>query len=273
MHATLSVRSKGCPDVKVDFGKYSAVQVEREGPVLRVWFNRPDQLNAINRDVHGELESLFFDIDRDEETRIAVLSGRGRAFSAGGDLDWLFELNADPAASARAIRADRMIQTALLSLETPLIARVNGPAVGLGCSLALYCDIVIATPQAVFIDPHVSVGLVAGDGGALIWPQLIGYMRARRYLFSGDPITGSDAERLGLITGVAKAGELDSAVTAWEEKLLAQPDHALRWTKLSINGGLRSIASSVLDSAAGFENLTQILPQHRDALNKLRDKA
>lgn len=259
--------------MRVDFAKYSAVEVQRQGPVLHVWFNRPEQLNAVNSAVHAELESLFFDVDRDEDTRVAVLSGRGRAFSAGGDLDWLYELNADASASARAIRADRIIQTALLSLETPLIARVNGPAVGLGCSLALYSDIVVSTPDAVFVDPHVSVGLVAGDGGALIWPQLIGFMQARRYLLSGEPITGRDAERLGLITEVAEADKLDIAVESWVEKLLARPDHALRWTKLSINGGLRAIAPAVLDAAAGFENLSQILPAHRQALDKLRDKA
>ena len=259
-------------DVKVNFSKYTALRVERDGPVLRVWFDRPDQLNAVRRDVHGELETLFFDIDQDEATRVAVISGRGRAFSAGGDLDWLVELNADPEASARAIRADRIIQTALLNMETPLIARVNGPAVGLGCSIALYCDIVVAHPRAVFADPHVSVGLVAGDGGALIWPQLIGYAQARRYLLTGDHITGEDAARLGLITECAPEADLDNAVTHWVEKLLAQPDPALRWTKLSINGGLRAIASSVLDAAAGFENLTQILPGHRDALQRMRDR-
>ena len=258
--------------MKVDFSKYTAVSIERDGQVLRVWFDRPDQLNAISREVHGELETLFFDIDRDEDTRLAVLSGRGRAFSAGGDLDWLVELNADPEASARAIRADRIIQTALLNMETPLIARVNGPAVGLGCSIALYCDIAVATPRAVFADPHVTVGLVAGDGGALIWPQLIGYVQARRYLLTGDPITGEDAVRLGLITQCVADDGLDDAVQVWVDKLLAQPEPALRWTKLSINGGLRAIAPAVLDSAAGFENLTQILPVHRRALDKLRER-
>lgn len=262
---------EGCLTVRVDFARYAALQVERDGPVLRVWFNRPERLNAISREVHAELETLFFDIDRDEQTRVAVLSGRGRAFSAGGDLDWLLELNADPVASARAIRADRLIQTALLSMETPLVARVQGAAIGLGCSLALYSDLVIATAAASFVDPHVSVGLVAGDGGALIWPQLIGYMQARRYLLTGDAITGADAERLGLITEAVQRDDLDDKVDHWVEKLLAQPDLALRWTKLAINGGLRAIAPSVLEAAAGYENLTQILPTHRAALDTLRE--
>ena len=153
------------------------------------------------------------------------------------------------------------------------MARVNGPAVGLGCSLALYCDIVIATPKAVFADPHVSVGLVAGDGGSLLWPQLIGYMAARRYLLTGEPIDGSTALGLGLITDVAPAAELDNVVDSWVDRLLAQPEHALRWTKLSINAGLRQTAAAVLDTAAGYENVSQILPAHGSAVRLLQAKS
>jgi enoyl-CoA hydratase len=255
---------------RVDFSAYRAISVRRDGPITRATFERPAELNAINAAVHSELETLFLDIDRDDDTKLAILSGSGRAFSAGGDLNWLLELNADPAASARAIRGDRMIQNALLGLETPIIAKVNGPAVGLGCSIALYCDIVVATPDAAFVDPHVSVGLVAGDGGALLWPQLIGYARARRYLLTGEPITGQAAAAIGLITETSPLEELDGAVMGWAQKLLAQPEHALRWTKASINAGLRLTANAVLDSAAGFENVTQLMESHRSALLELQ---
>ena len=223
--------------------------------------------------MHRELETLFVDIERDDDIKLAVLTGKGRAFSAGGDLDWLLELNADPAASARAIVGDRRIQNALLSMETPIIAKVNGPAVGLGCSIALFCDIVIATPEAIFSDPHVSVGLVAGDGGALLWPQLIGFARARRYLLTGDAITGTEAAAMGLITDTADAADLDAAVDAWGQRLLAQPEHALRWTKVSINAGLKVIANAVLDSSAGFENVTQIMPAHREKLEAMQRRS
>ena len=233
----------------------------------------PEHLNAINRTVHRELETLFVDIERDDDIKLAVLTGKGRAFSAGGDLDWLLELNADPAASARTIVGDRRIQNALLSMETPIIAKVNGPAVGLGCSIALFCDIVIATPEAIFSDPHVSVGLVAGDGGALLWPQLIGFARARRYLLTGEAITGTEAAAMGLITDTADAADLDAVVDAWGERLLAQPEHALRWTKVSINAGLKVIANAVLDSSAGFENVTQIMPAHREKLEAMQRRS
>ena len=255
-----------------NYGKYEAIEVTLDGAVLTASFDRPDQLNAINQAMHRELETLFADVDRDDDVRVVVLTGHGRAFSAGGDLDWLLELNADPAASARTIAGDRRIQNALLAMETPIIAKVNGPAVGLGCSLALFCDIVVAASGAIFNDPHVSVGLVAGDGGALLWPQLIGYARARRYLLTGDPITADDAAEMGLITEVVDAGDLDTAVEQWTQRLLAQPEHALKWTKVSINAGLRVIANAVLDSAAGFENVTQIMPAHRERLENLKRK-
>jgi enoyl-CoA hydratase len=257
----------------VDFDRYEAIEVTRDGPVLTATFNRPEHLNAINASVHRELEALFVDIERADEIKLAVLTGKGRAFSAGGDLDWLLELNADPAASARAIVGDRRIQNALLSMETPIIAKVNGPAVGLGCSIALFCDIVIAAPDAIFSDPHVSVGLVAGDGGALLWPQLIGFARARRYLLTGDAITGAEAAAMGLITDTADSADLDAVVHAWGQRLLAQPEHALRWTKVSINAGLRVIANAVLDSAAGFENVTQIMPAHREKLEAMQRRS
>jgi enoyl-CoA hydratase len=258
--------------VPVDFARYQAIKCELDGSVLRLTFDRPDVLNAIDRHVHRELETVFIDVEADDRVDLVVVTGAGRAFSAGGDLDWLLELNADPVASARAIRGDRIIQNALLSMEKPVIARVNGPAVGLGCSIALFCDIVIAGPQAVFADPHVSIGLVAGDGGALVWPQLIGFARARRYLLSGEPITSVDAAAMGLVAqAVADDDELDSAVQEWIERLLSQPRLALRWTKHSINAALRSIASAVLDSAAGFENVTQVMDAHRDAVLALRE--
>jgi enoyl-CoA hydratase/carnithine racemase len=262
----------GGTHVQVDLGRYEALVVERDGPVLRVWFDRPDQLNAINPAVHGELETIFSDIDRDDATSVAVLGGRGRAFSAGGDLDWLVALNQDPAASYRSIQADRRIQRSLLHLEKPLLARVQGPAVGLGCSIALYADFVIATPEAIFADPHVSVGLVAGDGGALLWPQLIGFMRARRYLLTGEQITGAVAAELGLITDTAPADELDAVVDSWVDKLLRQPQEALRWTKVSINAGLLTVAAAVLDTSAGYENVTQLSAAHAEKLAAMRRK-
>src|SRR5437868_13701648 len=134
----------------VDFERYEAIEVTRDGQILTATFNRPEQLNAINRPLHRELETLFVDADVDDDVKLLILTGKGRAFSAGGDLDWLLELNADPAASARAILGGRRIQNDLLGMETPIIARVNGAAVGLGWSVALFSDVVLAASHAIF---------------------------------------------------------------------------------------------------------------------------
>jgi enoyl-CoA hydratase len=173
--------------------------------------------------------------------------------------------NGDVVKSAHPGRSNRRIQSSLLDLEKPIIAKVRGPAIGLGCSLALYCDFVYATPDATFADPHVSVGLVAGDGGALLWPQLIGYARARRYLLTGDPIRGSEAARIGLITEAVPDEQLDEVVAQMASRLLSGAKYAIKWTKSSINAGLKVTAQAVIDRAASFENLTQMTNDNRIA--------
>ena len=144
-------------------------------------------------------------------------------------------------------RDARRIQNTMLDLEKPIIAKVRGPAIGLGCSLSLFCDFVYATPEAVFADPHVSVGLVAGDGGAVIWPQLIGYAHARRYLLTGDAIRGAEAADIGLITEAVADDQLDAVVAAMADRLVGGARHTIKWTKASINAGLKLMANSVLD--------------------------
>lgn len=223
--------------------------------------------------MHDELSRIFQDIDRDADVKVVVMTGAGAAFSAGGDLDWLTALQGDPVATAASIANDRRIQNALLDMEKPIIARVVGPAVGLGCSLALFCDFVYATPDARFADPHVLVGLVAGDGGAVIWPQLIGYARAKRYLLTGDPIFGRDAADIGLITAAVPVEEIDQVVATMAARLASGPTFALKWTKAAINAGLKVTAAAVIDRAAAFENLTMLMQDHGIALEAMKTRA
>lgn len=268
---TICSESSGKEPV-LDYDGYRGLQIERSGRILTVTLNRPQALNAIDATLHEELSRIFSDIDRDEETDVVVLTGAEGAFCAGGDLKWMVDLHGDPAAFAEVIRNDRRIQTSLLDLEKPIIARVPGPAIGLGASLALFCDFVYATPRARFADPHVSVGLVAGDGGALIWPQLIGYARARRYLLTGDAIRGQEAAEMGLITAVVEPDELDATVDAMAQRMLTGATHAIRLTKSSINSGLKQLATSVIDKAAGFEFMSQAMQDHRIALEAFAAK-
>lgn len=256
----------------MDYGSYRHLEIGKRDRVVTVTINRPEVRNAIGADLHRELGRVFVDLDLDDDCDVAVLTGAGGCFCGGGDIDWVLSLNDNLVDSAAAIRTDRRIQNSLLDLEKPIIAKVRGPAVGLGCSLALFCDFVYATPDATFSDPHVSVGLVAGDGGAVIWPQLVGYARARRYLLTGDAVKGDEAARIGLITEAVADEELDTAVDELAARLRSGATYAIKWTKASINAGLKVTANAVIDRAAAFENLTQMTNDNRDALEAFLEK-
>jgi len=256
----------------MNYDNYSALHIDIEQRILTVTFDRPDCKNAVNPETHDELSRIFYDIDRDPDVDVVVLTGRNNAFSAGGDLDWLLSLQGDCAATARAIANDRKIQNALLDLEKPVIAKVRGPAIGVGCTIALFCDFIYATPDARFADPHVSVGLVAGDGGAVIWPQLVGLARAKRYLLTGDAIDGATAEQYGLITQAVDDDALDATVQAMAERLAGGAPLAIRWTKSSINAGLKVLANAIIDRAAAYENVTMLSEDHGAALRAFKNR-
>ena len=254
------------------YERYRELEITRDGSIVTVTLNRPEVRNAINGELHEELSTIFSDLDRDESCDVVIFTGAGDCFSAGGDLHWILSLHGNPPASAAANRANRRMQNSLLDLEKPIIAKVRGPAIGLGCSLSLFCDFVYATPDAAFADPHVSVGLVAGDGGAVIWPQLIGYARARRYLLTGDVIRGAEAASMGLITEAVPGEELDDVVAAMAARLATGAKFAIQFTKSSINAGLKVMANAILDRATAFETVTQMTNDNRAALEALLAK-
>ncbi|MBC2778960.1 enoyl-CoA hydratase/isomerase family protein [Parasphingopyxis marina] len=256
----------------MNYDGYEALKIEKNGSILTITIDRPEVKNAVNPQVHDEFSRIFLDVDRDPEVSVVILTGAGDAFSAGGDIDWLTSLHGDMAATVASIENDRRIQNAMLDLEKPIIARVVGPAVGLGCSLALFCDFVYATPEARFADPHVAVALVAGDGGAVIWPQLIGYARARKYLLTGDPIFGAEAAEIGLITASVPIEEIDEVVAAMANRMASGATQAIKWTKASINAGLKVTANAIIDRAAGYENLTMLTEDHKIAVDAFRNR-
>ena len=255
-----------------DYSKYKELKVTKENKILTIAINRPEHMNAVNKQLHGEFSTIFIDAEYDDDIDIVILTGSGKAFCAGGDLKWLLGIHGDPVATSYHISHDRKIQNAMLDMEKPIIAKVNGPAIGLGCSLALFCDFIYATPRSKFADPHVSVGLVAGDGGCVMWPQLIGYARAKKYLLTGEVIIAQDALEMGLITEVIEEDQIDAEVQQLAEKLRDGAKYAIRWTKTSINAGLKVMANSIIDRAAAFENVTQLMEDHKIALQAFSDK-
>lgn len=183
----------------MDFSDYSAIEFRREGKVLHATFDRPETMNAVDDDLQANLDRLFRDVAEDGETHVLVITGKGKAFSAGGNIEVMQTMIDNPELFRREAEKGKARIFAQLDCPKPIIAKVNGAAIGLGATIALFSDVVFANERAKIADPHVQIGLVAGDGGAVIWPALMGYARAKHYLMTGEPITGTEAAEMGLI--------------------------------------------------------------------------
>lgn len=254
----------------VDYRGYRLIRAERAGRILRLTMDAPP-MNAAGFDLHDELSRVFYDVARDDAA-VVVLTGEGRAFSAGGDLDEMLGNCDEPARMAAMMeRAPHIVQS-LLAVEAPVIARVNGHAMGLGATLALLCDVAIMVESAKIADPHVAMGISAGDGGAMLWPMLVGYARARHHLLTGDPLTGAEAAAIGLIHQAVPADSLDTTVDAYADRLANGATLAIRATKRSINMVLRQQAAQLADAHAGLETLTLLSRDHREAVMAFKDK-
>lgn len=256
----------------MDISKYQTLQLKREGRLLRANFNRPETLNAISETAHTELARFFTELATDSLTDVVILSGVGRAFSAGGDLDYIQEMIDDPRIFNDGIAEVKRIVFGMLECPKPIIAKLNGHAVGLGATVALLCDVVFAVSGAKIGDPHVKVGFVAGDGGAAIWPHLIGHARAKEYLMTGKLLTAEEAERIGLINHVVPESDIDRVVDEFAAELLGGATRAIQWTKLSINIGLARLAHAVLDASVAYEALSNVTEDHAEAVRALREK-
>jgi enoyl-CoA hydratase len=234
--------------------------------VLTILMNRPEVKNAANVRMHNELSRVFADAARDPDSDILVLTGAGDAFSSGGDIRSMREKIADRTLWNDTVNEARALFYSILDLDKPLIARINGAATGLGATLAVYADISIAAESAVIGDPHVKVGLVAGDGGALMWPMLIGFQHAKELLFLGDNVSATEAARLGLITRAVPDHELDANVDALVAKLMRIPPFALRGTKKAINHTLKQLALSTFEYGVSLETQSQLTRDHAEAV-------
>ncbi|MFP5307306.1 MAG: enoyl-CoA hydratase/isomerase family protein [Gammaproteobacteria bacterium] len=251
---------------------YETLQLARKGRLLTITLNRPDALNAVNLRMHEELAEVFNYAALDEHSDVLVLTGAGRAFSAGSDLDHVARNAANPHLFDNEVRLAKRIVFSMLDLDKPLICRLNGHAVGLGATLALLCDVIFAADTAKIGDPHVAIGLVAGDGGAAIWPQRIGLPRAKEYLLTGELIGAKKAAEIGLVNHCLPAAELDAAVEAFCERLLNGSTNAIRWTKVLLNLELKRVATAVMDAGIAYEAVAQRSPDHREGVQALIEK-
>jgi len=252
---------------------YKTLLLSRQGRRLTITLNRPELLNACNYDMHEELADVFQFAHTDEHSDVVVLTGAGRAFSAGGDIAHISRSAANPNLFDQEARCAKRVISGILDLDKPLICRLNGHAVGLGATLALFCDVIFAAETAKIGDPHVAIGLVAGDGGAAIWAQRIGLARAKEFLLTGDLLTAPKAAEIGLINHCLPADQLDAAVDAFCDKLLKGAIQAIRWTKVLTNLELKRIATAVMDAGVAYEALSVRSDFHQAAVKAMVEKA
>lgn len=251
---------------------YNSIAFRRDGRVLHATFNRPETLNSMDAEMQHEVARLFPEVATDPETNVLVITGAGRAFSAGGDVELMQGMIDRPALVVEAMAHGKQLLHSILDCPKPVIAKINGPAIGLGATIALFCDLIVAANHAKIADPHVRVGLVAGDGGAAIWPQLVGYARAKEYLLLGDTLTGEQAASIGLINRAVPAEDLDRVVDGIAQRLASGASRAIQWTKLAVNIRLKQVVNAVIEDSFAYEALSSKTKDHQEAVNAFRDK-
>lgn len=251
---------------------YTRFEFSRQGRILTATIKAPGPVNAVDAALHAELARVFADLQHDEGSDLIILTGHGRAFCAGGDFDWFDEQIANPMKFCEIGWEAKRIVTSLLELEKPIICRMNGAAAGLGATVALLCDIIIADETAAIGDPHVKVGLVAGDGGAVIWPALVGMARAKEYLLTGDLVKAADAVAMGLVNHAVPADQLDAKVAEVAGKILGNPRFAVRWTKVVMNQTLRQLAVQSMDASIPYETLSNMTADRAEAVAAFRER-
>jgi enoyl-CoA hydratase/carnithine racemase len=265
----------------MDYSDYQYIKVETVERVATVTLNRPDSLNAVNSRLHHELEQVWLDLAADPAVNAIILTGAGRAFCAGGDVKGMAAGSLTAGDGATKSRFDRgpiaasngrRVVENMLDVEQPIIGAINGDAVGLGATLALLCDITVVSEKARFADTHVKVGIVAGDGGALIWPLLIGPNRAKEFLMRGNFINGAEAGRIGMVNYALPPEQVMPRARELAQELADGPTFAIRWSKLSVNKWLKDQANLIMDASLAYEMLTFRTEDHKEAAQAFVEK-
>ena len=244
------------------------IRVEAHGPIRIVRLSRPEQLNAINDELHLGLTQVFPQLSADTGARVAVITGEGRAFSAGGDFDLLDRMASDRALRRAVIAEGRELVVNMIRCRVPVIAAVNGPAVGLGCSVIALSDVVYMAESAYLSDPHVTVGLVAADGGPLTWPLHTSLLLAKEYAFTGDRIPAQRAAEIGLVNHVCPDGEVLEAALATAKKIAALPQQAVEATKRVLNLHVERSVLATIDFAMASESESFDTPDLRANIDR-----
>jgi enoyl-CoA hydratase len=254
----------------MDYGGYQHLLFERrDHGVLLITLNRPDSYNAPDEIMHSELARVWTDVAADDQTRVAVVTGAGRAFSAGGDLAMVERMAGDYDKVTRMLTEMSDLVYNMINCAKPVVSAINGVAVGAGLVVALLADVSICAADARLGDGHVKLGTVAGDHAAILWPLLCGMARARYYLLTGEMVTGTEAERIGLVSKCVPREEVLAEAFRVAGTLATGSQLAIRLTKRALNGWLRN-AGPLFDQSAAYEMLTFMGPDLREGVAALR---
>lgn len=254
---------KFLPPEAVDYSRYEALKLSLEEGIMTVTLSNPGKRNAVTMRMQDELATIWEDLWVDPDVRAIIFTGEGKDFCSGADVSDLAEASSGETGDSevvpevayvnRCTRYARKHALGPMECEKPVIAKVRGVAYGMGVNMALACDMVFASDDARFCDSHVKVGLVAGDGGVLLWPMAVGIHRAKEYLMTGDPVSAKVAAEIGLINRCMPDEELDDYVQKMVEKLIALPPHAVNYTKAAINQVLKQVSLPAFETSLAYE--------------------
>ncbi len=254
------------------YGRYQRLRFDWPAPrVLRVTMSNPGRLNAADQVMHAELTEIWRDIDADEQVSAAILTGDGKAFSAGGDFDMIQRIIDDFPTRARTWKEARDLVYNVINCGKPVVSAMRGPAVGAGLVCGLLADISIATESARIVDGHTRLGVAAGDHAAIVWPLLCGMAKAKYYLLLCESLSGAEAERIGLVSLAVPEAELDAKAVEVANKLAQGAPNAIRWTKYALNNWLR-MAGPAFDTSLALEFMGFTSPDVVEGLAAHREK-
>ena len=256
----------------LDQANYETIRIEkRDDGVAVATLNRPEKLNAVNGRMHTELSRIGRDFDDDRAARALVITGAGRAFCAGGDFSGGSAPGGGGGGGNMMLEARRIVDH-LLECHKPIVSAVNGYAMGLGATVALMCDVVVAGRSATFADTHVKMGIGAGDGGQVIWPLLMGVNRAKYFLMTGDRLKADEAERMGLVNFVVDDGELMERALEIAHRLATGPTQAIIASKVPINQWIRAQSAQILPLSLAMEDASMHSADAKEAQRAFVEK-
>ncbi|MDI5929683.1 enoyl-CoA hydratase/isomerase family protein [Rhizobium leguminosarum] len=256
----------------MNYADYKHLKFEpRDNGVLLVTINRPEHNNAANARLHEELAEIWVTIKKDSATRVAVITGAGRAFSVGGDLSEGIDTLGDIEHTIESGEQALQIVYNMIHLDKPIVSAINGSAAGAGLAVALSADISIVSETAKLTDAHVNIGVASGDHAALLWPLYCGLPKAKLYLLTADILDGKEAERIGLVSMAKPAESVLSTALELADSLGKKPQRALRWTKRCLNHWVRQ-AAPIFDLSVAYEGLNLMEPDAREGLMAFLDK-